>query len=256
MPRLALQDDPSNIDNNDSKVIVFGSGGELERAGKTLLATNYAAECALKGERVALVYAAPDSDLGYTWMDQRDENAHLRPLHIPSYLASGSLEDSLIKLRTKFDRIIVDCEGIDTAEFQSVLTSADVFINIANKPGKDEKTHEILRMMGGETDGKGYHYLTRIISEVQKLRSDRPLIVSSIINDVADQEEENAARDLLQSYPLLGDVIAVVRHRSEYCLAAEQGLAIFEYHEDETFPTAVDEIKQMFQRIEDLLKDA
>ena len=105
-------------------IVVIGTskGGE----GKSTIATNLAAMLATRGKEVLLVDADPQAS-SYTWTQARDLE-HPNLPRVSSVCLQGKIRDKLLQQREKYDYLIVDTQGRESAELTSACLVADILI--------------------------------------------------------------------------------------------------------------------------------
>lgn len=94
--------------------------------GKTTLAANLAVERTRAGYDVLVVDADPDQGNLYDFVGLRQEN-NGQP-ELKTVKLDGMIGQNLQDLRKRYDDIIVDCGGFDSAELRSALPVADRWI--------------------------------------------------------------------------------------------------------------------------------
>lgn len=103
-------------------IIVVGSqkGG----VGKSTLTVAIASLLKSKGKSVMIVDADDQKSI-INWYNNRSDNL----VHIPVSGASGRIKNILQEFDEKYDYVIADCAGRDSAEMRSGLMVCDVFIS-------------------------------------------------------------------------------------------------------------------------------
>jgi len=100
-------------------------GGEKAGTGKSTIATNLAAMCALKNNTILLLDTDAQATATY-WAMVRDDSETLT--RVPCVRKTGSkLHREVLELRTRFPTIIVDAGGRDSVELRSAMVVANKF---------------------------------------------------------------------------------------------------------------------------------
>lgn len=97
-------------------------GGEKGGTGKTTLATNFAATCALKGEDILLVDTDPQKTASFWSLTRDEKNISPRVTTIQKF---DNVKQEILALKNKFDHIIIDAGGRDSLELRTALLVAD-----------------------------------------------------------------------------------------------------------------------------------
>lgn len=113
--------------------IVFGSvkGG----VGKTTTTANIASMLVNRGMSVGILKSDRNPDM-LNWSEDRKENE--LPV-IPVHEAYGDISKEIKKLSARYDVLLIDCAGHDSAEFRSALTVADTLITLVKPSSKFER---------------------------------------------------------------------------------------------------------------------
>lgn len=102
-------------------------GHEKGGVGKSIAATNLAVMRAQQGRDVLLVDADPQKSAS-EFAKVREEEGH-QPEISTVAITGRTLAKELARLRPRYDDIVVDCGGRDTATFRSALVAADVLLS-------------------------------------------------------------------------------------------------------------------------------
>lgn len=114
-------------------VILFGSdkGG----VGKTTTTANTASALVNKNKSVGVLKSDKNRDM-INWHSDRQANG-LPP--VPVHEAYGDISKDIKQLSKRYDYLLVDCAGHDSAEFRSALTVADIMITLVKPSSKFER---------------------------------------------------------------------------------------------------------------------
>jgi len=96
-------------------------GGEKGGTGKTTVAVNIAIMSAIQGKDTLYV-DADNQGSGKKFFERRNENNDLTQLTSVGILGKH-LNQEINRLAAKYDRIIIDCGGLDSVELRSALVS-------------------------------------------------------------------------------------------------------------------------------------
>lgn len=102
-------------------------GGEKGGTGKTMIATNLAVCYAIAGVDVLLVDADPQRSAS-KWAQARAKRRTAKPSSSQVHcveLRGDDIADQLLDLDERYDRVIVDVAGSDSAELRAALAVAD-----------------------------------------------------------------------------------------------------------------------------------
>lgn len=106
--------------------MIITVGGIKGGCGKSLVSTNLTVICARGGNRVLLVDADEQGTSG-DWTDHRTGLGVETPW-TTIRLKANAVRTEIIKLKSNYDDIIIDCGGRDTASLRAALTVSDVFL--------------------------------------------------------------------------------------------------------------------------------
>lgn len=101
-------------------------GSEKGGTGKTTLACNLAAYFASRGADICILDADPQGSAA-TWADRRGENQpEAAPVH--SVQKSGNIMRAFADLAGRYEHVLVDAGGRDSAELRSAMLVADLVL--------------------------------------------------------------------------------------------------------------------------------
>jgi len=217
-------------------IILTGSvkGG----TGKTVLSCNIGVERARANRQVLLVDADADQGNLNDWAALRSE-AGVEPSLTRVLLRGRDTAQQLMRLKDKFDDIIVDCGGFDSQELRQALVVADVWL-IPMKPSQFQiwtldKLAELRSLAVGfrPTPIEGWFLAAR--ASTHPAHDDR-----AILAEVIGGREMEGFRVL----------DTVIHERSAYSLAEGQGLGVSELPRgDKGVRHAVAELQTLYQEI-------
>jgi chromosome partitioning protein len=104
-------------------ILICGSKGG---GGKTTIATNLAASRAAQGRAVLLVNADPNGTSSI-WAARRAESGTMPAITCVSMFGKGMAAE-VTKMAPRFDDILIDCVGADSAEQRQGMLVADVMV--------------------------------------------------------------------------------------------------------------------------------
>ena len=206
-------------------------GGEKGGTGKTTLAVNLAALRALAGRDVLLIDMDIQASASY-WAQLRDEAGFQTRVACIQKFGKG-LQAEVRDLATRYQDILIDAGGRDSAELRSALVVAErVFIPI--QPSQFDiwtlgRMDDLVQAAHGFNPG---------------LKAALFIILASTHPSVNEVTE---ARGLLADFAHLQLAETVIRDRIAYRKAARYGLSV-----DELKPTdakAVDEMRTLFREV-------
>ncbi|WP_019218353.1 AAA family ATPase [Legionella tunisiensis] len=191
-------------------IIVFG--GEKGGTGKTTLATNIAAELALRGKEVLLI-DTDRQESSSSWCFVREEE-EIRP-RIPCILKFGeTVRQEINELKNKFNNIIVDCGGRDSIEFRAALLAAD---------------KAIIPMRSTQFDLWTLSRFSKILAEVRIINEflQVGLLLNAANTNPAVKEHEEA-KEYIKEFGNMDLYSTIVRDRIAFHKAAAEGRSVSE----------------------------
>lgn len=191
-------------------IIVFG--GEKGGTGKTTLATNIAAEFAIRGEEVLLM-DTDRQESSSSWCYVREEE-EIKP-RIPCILKFGeTVRQELNELKNKYKHIVVDCGGRDSIEFRSALLAAD---------------KAIIPMRSTQFDLWTLSRFSKILAEVRLINEHLQVgLVLNAANTNPAVKEHEEARNYIKEFDSIKLFTTVIRDRIAFHKAAAEGRAVSE----------------------------
>lgn len=211
--------------------MVLTVGGIKGGTGKTTVATNLTVWLASQGADVLLV-DADEQESASDFTAWRDETTDGKPGYTLVQLNGTTVRRQVEQLRPKYDHIIIDTGGRDTASQRAALFVSDVYL-IPFAP----RSYEIWTL------GK----VISMLGEIQGSRS-VPLRVYSFLNKADARGMDNAeATDVLLENAELNYIDFPIVNRKNFASAASKGLSVFEMTPADE--KAVAETKRLFEHI-------
>lgn len=155
--------------------IVFGSdkGG----VGKTTTTANTAAMLVNKKKLVGILKSDKNPDM-LNWSADRQANG-LPP--VPVHEAYGDIAAEIKKLSGRYDYLLVDCAGHDSAEFRSALTVANIMITLVKPSSKFER-----------------NTLTELTEKVRKAQKANPLLQPWVLITRIETNKPSKVKDAIE----------------------------------------------------------
>ena len=208
-------------------------GSEKGGTGKTTLATNLAVMRAIAGRDVLLVDADRQGSAS-AWSATRNEYA-LDPVISCAVIVGRSTGHEIIKLREKFDDIIVDAGGRDSVELRSCMVIADVMLTPV-RPGQfDVWTFNTTDQLIHDARARGNETLT-------------PIAVINAANPNPILRETASAIELINEYETFKSASTVIHERIAFRHAAREGCGVVELVEGDT-RKATQELNNLYAEI-------
>lgn len=209
--------------------MIYTIGGIKGGSGKTTLSTNLAVMLANSGRDVLLV----DADAQGTASDFSELRADtLDDMGYTAIELSGSaVRTQVMKLKPKYDDIVIDAGGRDTTSQRAALVVSDVFIAPFVPSSFDMWTLEL------------------VIELVEEMEPANPnLKAFAILNSVdAVGKEDNESKDYILEKGVLSLIDTPLGRRKAFRKASSQGLSVTEYRPKDK--KAISEIEAFFKTI-------
>ena len=210
--------------------MIYTVGGIKGGSGKTTIATNLAVMLFKAGRDVLLV-DADDQETATDFTYWRNETLPEGAGYTAIQLADNAVRTEILKLKDKYDDIVIDTGGRDTTSQRAAIAVSDVFLVPFIPRSFDMWTLE---------------KVTRLIEEM--LPANPSLTAVAILNRLDPRGADNDdAKEFLKDSPTLSVLEATLGHRKIYANAASKGMGVVEYKPADE--KAVIEIEKMFNLI-------
>lgn len=210
--------------------MIYTIGGIKGGSGKTTIATNLAVMLFKQGRDVLLV-DADDQETSTDFTYWRNETLPEGAGYTAIQLADNAVRTEILKLKDKYDDIVIDTGGRDTTSQRAAIAVSDVYIVPFIPRSFDMWTLE---------------KVTRLIEEM--LPANPSLIAVAILNRLDPRGADNDdAKEFLKDSPTLSVLNATLGQRKIYANAASKGLGVIEYKPSDE--KAIQEIENMFKLI-------
>jgi chromosome partitioning protein len=216
--------------------MIFTVGGIKGGTGKTTISTNLAVWLSQRGADVLLV-DADEQESASDFTAWRDETKKGQIGYTLVQLNGPTVRRQIEQLRPKYDHIVIDTGGRDTASQRAALFVSDVYL-IPFAP----RSYEIWTLSKVQA----------LLSEIQGSRS-TPLQVYSFLNKADTRgADNNEATEVLKDNEELNFVDYPIISRKAFATAASKGLSVFEMMPmDEK---AVAEVEALFRHVTGIKK--
>jgi chromosome partitioning protein len=209
-------------------------GGEKGGTGKTTLATNLAAMRVREGRDVLLL----DTDIQGTanlWSQLRDEQGIVPRVPTVQKFGKG-LAHELADLASRYQDIIIDAGGRDSAELRASMLMADI---------------AIVPVQASQFDLWTLDRLDEMVRMAQAYRPSKPLVVKILISRASPNPsvaEARHAAKLVAEFEMFTLAETVIRDRIAFRKAATEGRCVVELFDPKTDKAAF-EITKLYQEI-------
>jgi chromosome partitioning protein len=211
--------------------MIFTIGGIKGGTGKTTIATNLAVWLSQKGADVLLV-DADEQESSSDFTAWREETKKGKLGYTLVQLNGPTVRRQIEQLRPKYDHIVIDTGGRDTASQRAALFISDVYM-IPFAP----RSYEIWTLSKVQV----------LLNEIQGSRS-TPLYVYSFLNKADTRGADNAeATEVLSESRELNFIDYAVINRKAFATAASKGLSVFEMTPSDE--KAVAELESLFRHV-------
>lgn len=205
-------------------------GGIKGGSGKTTVATNLAVMCATEGQDVLLI-DADDQETASDFTILRNETQQEKTAYTCIKLTGAAVRTETIRLSAKYETIIIDSGGCDTASQRAALSAADILLVPFVPRSFDVWT---LEKVGN------------LVEEIRTINPD--LKAYTFINraDPKGQDNDDAA-DVLKETNALTFINITLGMRKAFGNAASSGLAVTELKPKDQ--KAANEIATLFEYV-------
>ena len=203
--------------------MIYTVGGIKGGSGKTTIATNLAVMLHSKGRDVLFV-DADDQETATDFTHWRNETLPNGSGYTAIQLANNAVRTEILKLRDKYDDIVIDTGGRDTTSQRAAITVSDVYIAPFIPRSFDMWT------------------LEKVVRLIDEMRHANPqLRAFAVLNKTDSRGSDNIeAKEFLTESETITFLDASLGHRKSFANAASKGLGITEYK-----PTDEKAIKEM-----------
>lgn len=180
--------------------------------GKTTLAVNLAVERSLKAHRDVLLVDADEQGTASDFVQIRAERLGGAGF-VAVALAGPAVRSQVLGLKSKFDDIVIDAGGRDTASLRAALTVADLAVLPFQPRSFDIWT------------------IDKVSALIAEARSINPALAAVAILNNADNtgDDNRQAAAALSENPEIRYLDAVIGRRKSFANASASGLSVLEY---------------------------
>ncbi len=207
-------------------------GGEKGGTGKTTIATNLAAMRARAGRDVLLVDTDIQGSASF-WVQTRDE-ASIEPRVANVQKFGKNLANELSDLAKRYQDIIIDAGGRDSAELRASLVRADLAVIPVQASQFDlwtlDRMDEMVKL------AKSYNQALQV-----------KILISRASTNPGVTEANNAA-ELVEEFETFALADTIIRDRIAFRRAAAEGKGVTEMYDPETEKAAW-EINKLYKEI-------
>ncbi len=210
--------------------MIYTVGGIKGGSGKTTVATNLVVLLTEAGRDVLLV-DADDQETATDFTEWRNETTNGNTGYTAIQLTGASVRTEVLKLTDKYDDIVIDTGGRDTASQRAALAASGVYL---------------VPFLPRSFDVWTLEKVARLIEEIRPINP--KLRAYAFINRADPRGADNRdARELLNGNATLEYLDLLLGNRKAFPNAAAQGLAVTELKPSD--PKAVKEIRDLFRRV-------
>ncbi len=208
--------------------MIYTIGGIKGGSGKTTIATNLAVMLHLKGRDVLFV-DADDQETATDFTHWRNESLPEGAGYTAIQLANNAVRTEILKLKSKYDDIVIDTGGRDTTSQRAAMTVSDVYIVPFIPRSFDMWTLE---------------KVARLIDEMRTAKPE--LRAYAVLNKIDSRGSDNTeAKEFLGETDSITLIEAALGHRKSFANAASKGLSVVEYKPADE--KAIKEVNELFE---------
>jgi chromosome partitioning protein len=208
-------------------------GGIKGGSGKSTVATNLAVIRAAAGSDLLLV-DADEQETATDFTALRSESSNGNAGYTGIKLTGSAVRTQLLRLKEKYDDIVIDTGGRDTTSQRAAITIADVMLVPFVPRSFDVWT------------------LEKVSALVEEMKpANESLLVYTFLNRADPRGQDNAdAAELLKDHPALRYLPAPLGNRKAFPNAAALGLGVTELKPED--PKATAEIMMLYRSLFDI----
>ncbi|GAB3939274.1 AAA family ATPase [Larkinella terrae] len=216
--------------------MIFTVGGIKGGTGKTTLSTNLTVWLSRQGADVLLV-DADEQESASDFTAWREETLKDNIGYTLVQLHGATLRRQVEQMRPKYDHIVIDTGGRDTASQRAALFISDIYL-LPFAP----RSYEIWTLSKVQA----------LLSEIQGSRA-TPLQLYSFLNKADTRGPDNSeAIEVLSDNEELNYVDFPIINRKAFATAASKGLSVFEMTPADE--KAINEVEALFRHITGIKK--
>jgi chromosome partitioning protein len=191
--------------------MIYTVGGIKGGSGKTTIATNLAVML-FRQNRDVLFVDADDQETATDFTHWRNETLAEGAGYTAIQLANNAVRTEILKLKDKYDDIVIDTGGRDTTSQRAAMTVSDVYIAPFIPRSFDMWT------------------LEKVVRLIDEMRLVNPQLKAyAVLNKTDARGSDNVeAKDFLNESQSITLVEANLGHRKSFANAASKGLGIIE----------------------------
>ena len=192
--------------------MILTVGNTKGGVGKTTLALNIAIARALAGRDVLLV----DGDrqgTAQTALTIRTDNGKTPVIACAQYCDGNTLRGQVLKMRDKFDDVIIDAGGRDSTALRAALALTDVLV---------------VPFAPRSLDVWALNDIAALVKEARSMRDGLRAVAMLNNADSAGSDNQDAIQ-ALTDFPDLEHLPVVIHRRKSFANSAGQGLSVLEY---------------------------
>ena len=191
--------------------MIYTVGGIKGGSGKTTIATNLAVML-FRQNRDVLFVDADDQETATDFTHWRNETLEEGAGYTAIQLANNAVRTEVLKLKDKYDDIVIDTGGRDTTSQRAAMTVSDVYIAPFIPRSFDMWT------------------LEKVVRLIDEMRLVNPTLKAyAVLNKTDARGSDNVeAKDFLNESETITLVEANLGHRKSFANAASKGLGIIE----------------------------
>ena len=210
--------------------MIYTVGGIKGGSGKTTIATNLAVML-FRQNRDVLFVDADDQETATDFTHWRNETLDEGAGYTAIQLANNAVRTEVLKLKDKYDDIVIDTGGRDTTSQRAAMTVSDVYIAPFIPRSFDMWT------------------LEKVVRLIDEMRLVNPTLKAyAVLNKTDARGSDNVeAKDFLNESETITLVEANLGHRKSFANAASKGLGIIELKP--TDDKAIKEFTELFNTL-------